>query len=83
MLHYDMTRWDLVAAARTALLCGELALEDLARLPEEHAARGSPPVHRALVDEPEIQAPAKRVRVPTEYQLFVKTTRPAVIRQLV
>ena len=49
-LRYDQARWDLVAAARVALRCGDSALEDLSHLPEGHAARGTPPVHRALVE---------------------------------
>ena len=49
-LRYDQSRWNLVAAVRAALGCHDTALQGLAQLPREHTARGTPPVHRALVE---------------------------------
>lgn len=49
LLRYDQRRWDLVDAARKALAC-DLPLEALARVPIEHPAVGTPPVHRAMLE---------------------------------
>ena len=43
-LRYSLERWDLVAAARIALRCGDRRLEELADLPPDHAALSTPPV---------------------------------------
>jgi hypothetical protein len=49
-LRYSLEKWDLIAAARIALRCGNRRLEELADLPSEHAALSTPPVHRAALE---------------------------------
>ena len=55
-LRYDLGRWDLVAAAREALRCGELLLPDLAHPPADHPARRTPPRTPDAAFEEEVRA---------------------------